>query len=358
VGFISRHISRHSVTRCYGGIIRGVAERSDWEVFLLSTSGARTDEVSAGLAGAATGGHVQLPDDLSQARSRIAQLRLDALVYLDIGMEVFTLLLAHARLAPVQCVMTGHPVTTGIRNVDHFLSWDLAEPPDAESHYSERLVRLKHGGVCFEEPTLPPSPKSRKALGLPTEGRLCACPVSLIKIHPDLDAAIAEILSRDPEAVILFFQNPQRPTWHGLLQTRMNRTVPPECQDRLLFLPWINSAEDFLSMLMAVDLVLDPFHFGAHSTATQVYAAGTPLVTLEGEFLRGRVGAAFNRVVGIPECTAQSVEEYVEIALRLLSDPAFQGDVRRKIEVQKNLLFKQEGAADEMVEFLQRILNP
>src|SRR3546814_8369575 len=67
---------------------------------------------------------------------------LDLLLYTDIGMNAFSYFLAFARLAPVQCVTWGHPDTTGIPALDYFISNDLAEPEDAESHYSERLVRL------------------------------------------------------------------------------------------------------------------------------------------------------------------------------------------------------------------------
>ncbi len=39
---------------------------------------------------------------------------LDILFYPDLGMTPLTYFLAFARLAPVQCVSWGHPVTTGI----------------------------------------------------------------------------------------------------------------------------------------------------------------------------------------------------------------------------------------------------
>ena len=74
--------------------------------------------------------------------TQIAALELDILFYQDIGMEPFSYLLALARLAPVQCVSYGHPDTTGIPNMDYYVSNDLYEPPGAAEHYSERLVEL------------------------------------------------------------------------------------------------------------------------------------------------------------------------------------------------------------------------
>jgi predicted O-linked N-acetylglucosamine transferase (SPINDLY family) len=71
------------------------------------------------------------------------------LLYADIGMEPFSYTLAFSRLAPVQCVAWGHPVTTGLPEIDHFLSSDLMEPPGAEAHYTERLVRLPNLSICY-----------------------------------------------------------------------------------------------------------------------------------------------------------------------------------------------------------------
>ena len=65
---------------------------------------------------------VTLPRNLDLARRQIADQELDVLYYADIGMDPLTYFLAFARLAPVQCVTWGHPVTTGIPTIDYFLS--------------------------------------------------------------------------------------------------------------------------------------------------------------------------------------------------------------------------------------------
>ena len=63
--------------------------------------------------------------------------------------------LAALRLAPIQCVTWGHPVTSGLPTVDYFLSSELMEPKDGQDHYSERLIRLPGIGVCYAKPVIP-----------------------------------------------------------------------------------------------------------------------------------------------------------------------------------------------------------
>src|SRR5207253_11098850 len=86
--------------------------------------------------------YVELPVNLAAARRQIAEHGLDVLVYTDIGMEDLTYSLAFSRLAPVQCVTWGHPVTTGIPTIDYYLSSTLFETAEAQEHYTETLVRL------------------------------------------------------------------------------------------------------------------------------------------------------------------------------------------------------------------------
>ena len=66
-----------------------------------------------------------------------------------------TFFMAFARLAPVQCVTWGHPVTSGIPNIDYFISSTLLELPGAESQYTERLVTLENLPTYYYPPKRP-----------------------------------------------------------------------------------------------------------------------------------------------------------------------------------------------------------
>ncbi len=67
-------------------------------------------------------------------------------------MDPFSYLLAFSRLAPVQCVTRGHPDTTGILNIDYFISCEDFETEGAEMQYSESLVRMTNIPNYFYRP--------------------------------------------------------------------------------------------------------------------------------------------------------------------------------------------------------------
>ena len=72
----------------------------------------------------------------------------------DVGMTPQSRILSLYRIAPIQFSAWGHPITTGSENIDYYLSSDLMEPADAQSHYSEKLIRLPNLALFLPKPIL------------------------------------------------------------------------------------------------------------------------------------------------------------------------------------------------------------
>src|SRR5262249_21247251 len=155
--------------------------RQRFTVVVLSLG--RYDDETARLIRQHTDEYVELPANLPLARHLVADQHLDVLVYADVGLEPVTSSLAHSRLAPVQCVTWGHPVTSGIPTLDYFLSTEALETEEAQSHYTEKLVRLKALPICYARPSPPTPLRPRGYFGLPQHGSLYACPQSPFKLH-------------------------------------------------------------------------------------------------------------------------------------------------------------------------------
>ncbi len=353
VGFLTRFVFTHSISRCMSRIIEELSHRSEFEVSLISSHDIE-DEAYRNTYAAFAGNRVQLSLDYATARKRITALELDVLVYLDIGMDPWTYFLAYSRLAHVQCVYGGHPVTTGIRNLDYFLSqWPaFVESDEADSHYSEKLVRFPHGLFYFERPSLPAVLKTRRELGLPENRRLYVCPMKLQKLHPDFDVAMSRILELDEEGVIVLFEDHQHATWRQMLERRLDRTISASVRARICFMPWLFDYADFVSANGQADVVIDPFHFGIGTTAIATFALGTPLVTLPSEFLRGRQGMAFCRMLGLEDCIATGVEDYAQKAVAIAKDPSVRNSIKKRILENEHVLYGSLEPVGEFEKFL------
>ncbi|MGB8409022.1 MAG: tetratricopeptide repeat protein, partial [Gallionella sp.] len=350
VGFISRYFYGHPVSFCFGKMIEALSSDSQFDVSLISNH-----PVDPSVYSEFAGRQLRLPYNLAQARKIIAELELDILVYLDIGMEPLSYFLAFSRLAPAQCVFAGHPVTTGISNIDYFLSTDVMEPSDADQHYSEKLVRFPKPPVYFTRPTIPATLKTRQELGLPENRHIYMCPMKLQKLHPDFDEAMTRILQMDNNGVIVLFEDCVWTHWKTALLDRFERTVPAEVRERIIFLPWLKDSEDFISAIASADVVLDPFHFGIGSTVAVSCVTGTPLVTRRGKFMRGRVGAYYCELMGLPECVALDNEGYARKAVGIASDPISREKIRAKILKNNSLVYEDRQAIETLVEFFDTI---
>ena len=349
VGFVSMNLGAQSVGVWYRRYIGEMIAGGRIDATLITYG----DDVDPALREAAErhGRHVQIGPTLADARARIEEARLDLIIYTDVGMHPFMYFLAMSRLAPRQALLVGHPATSGIPAIDFFLGNVFQDREDAQGQYSEKLVRLPLIPVYVEKTIAPAAPMTRAELGLADGVRYYVCPMMLQKMHPDFDWALAEILRRDPKGEVLLFADNARPLWQEQLETRFAATLG-EGASRVAFRPFAPKRE-FDSLLMAADVVLDPFHFSGGVTTYIVLSLGCPLVTLPGEFFRGRMSAGMLAQAGLKDGIATSPAHYVELALRIAADAGEQQAIRARILAAHDRLFETRAALDALLDWIE-----
>jgi predicted O-linked N-acetylglucosamine transferase (SPINDLY family) len=358
IGLISQFFYNHSIGRTSRGFFAKLS-RHTFDVTAIFIAPTIQDEYSEFIR-SKSDRSIVVPQDLSTARALIAEQKLDILFYQDIGMEPFGYFLAYSRLAPLQCVSFGHPDTTGIPTIDYFISNDLYEVPEAAIHYSERLYVLKGLGTLsyYHRPRLPDRPKTRLELGLNAGDRIYLCPQNLFKLHPDMDELMAAILRRDPQGKIVMISGKVN-RWTELLKKRWSETIP-DLVDRIIFLPRMISS-DYLTLIASSDVMLDTIHFNGMNTSLEAFSVGTPVVTYAGEFQRGRHTQAMYQRMGISVCIAETLQAYVDIAVRVATETAYREGLRSQILARCDSLFEDERVIEEFelafVELLRRRLQ-
>ncbi|MGR3303931.1 MAG: tetratricopeptide repeat protein [Candidatus Scalindua sp.] len=348
IGIISTFLFNHTIGNLNYGIIKYLS-REKFHVKLFRFSGEKEDHLSKAINEAADE-VVILPKKLKPARQEIAEHSLDILFYLDIGMDPLTYFLAFSRLAPVQCVTWGHPVTTGIPNMDYFISSDKSEPPGAEDHYSERLILPDRLTTYYHRPELPEGIPSREKFGLPENYNLYVCPQTLFKFHPDFDDVIGALLRQDTRGILVLIEGKHK-HWTKLLHDRFSRTFP-DVIDRVRFLPPM-PAKDFLSLLMVSDVNLDTPYFGGGNTSLESFACNVPVVTWPGKFLRDRLTLALYKQMGFMECVADNAQSYLDIAYRLANDKTWRDEIKDKIRANSDVLYEDIEAVHELERFFE-----
>ena len=327
LGLISGFFHDHSNARAFEGLIRHL-DRDRFEVVLIHLASSPRDGVSERLESWCDRTLI-LPPRLNQASEALQELALDLLFYTDLGMHPFLTLLASRRLAPVQATGWGVPQTSGMESIDYYVSGDLVEPPQAERQYSETLVRLPGLPCCYLSASLDPVERNRDYYLLPPDRQLWGCLHRFDKFHPDFDAALEAIARAVPESLFVFVEE-EVPALTGFLLDRLARTAPT-ARERMLILARMER-RDFLALGGCLDVLLDPFHFGSGITLYETIHSGTPVVTLEGAFLRSRYVAAAYRLMGVNDApVARTPEEYVALAVGLMADSGRRQRLRQQI---------------------------
>jgi len=285
-----------------------------------------------------------------QAIADLRAARLDLLYFWEIGTDSVNYFLPLFRCAPFQCTSWGWPVTSGIPQVDAFISSDLLEPPDADSHYSERLVRLAHIPNFYYRPKCLAGP-DRERFGLPAGRHLYFCGQNPRKIHPDFDGLLGEILRGDPLGLVVLVEA-ARPAVTQLLRERFAGNLG-DVLDRVRFMPRMNHAQ-YLQLIASADVVLDTLHYGGGANTTyDALALGMPVVTLSGEFHRGRYAATAYRTMNLEDCVAASVADYVQRAVRIAADGDYRQALCEQIRERSEVLFENCTAVGELEDFFE-----
>jgi len=357
VGIASAHIRDHSV---WNAITKGWVRHLDkarFEVWLFQL-GRTTDEETARARGDVD--HFEdRPKNLQAWVTTIVEANLDVLIYPEIGMDALTTQLASLRLASVQAATWGHPETTGLPTVDLYLSADGLEPVDAESNYSERLVRLPNLGVCAEQLTPSITIPDLKSLGLPGDEPLLLCPGTPFKYSPVHDyvwariakglhpgsgrrgwARLAGRLRGGSRGRLVFFRSGNE-SIDKLLAQRLRRAFDDEQVNfdaHVCVISYLDRPR-FFGLMHHAALMLDTVGFSGFNNAIQAIEAGLPVLAREGDFLRGRLASGIMRRMNLPELVASTNEDFIQTAIRLALDPARCRELRAEITERRGILF-------------------
>lgn len=244
-----------------------------------------------------------LPMPALEAAPKIRDLDLDALILTDVGTCGRSIQLSCMRLARQQFNAWGHPVTSGSCVLDGYLSSEHMEPTNGDEHYTEKLIRLPKNGLNTPYRAAVPSDKSANNLGVPEDGFLLFAQVPY-KVPPQDDGLLLELLDRSSKPVVFIgarFANEE-----SLFRSRIGTK-------NCLYLKPL-PRPDFLRLMQLADASIEMPSFGGGYTAIDALSVGTPVVTLPGEFMRGRLSRGYLIECGISGFVAKDREDFLDLA--------------------------------------------
>jgi len=282
--------------------------------------------------------------------------QIDILIYPEIGMNPVTRMLAARRLAPLQCVSWGHPLSSGLPEMDCFLSSDLMEPDVADQHYSERLIRLPGLSFTWVPPEQTAVLAGKESFGFCERDVVYLCVQNLSKYLPQHDDLLLQIVRRQPLAKLVFIES--EAAVNMALQSRLRATFGAASIDfdrHIRFLPRLDR-DRYAALNRIADVFLDtPGWSGCNSTLEALWC-DLPVVTLPGGLMRARHSVAIYRAMQYTELIALDEAHYVELAVRLGEDHAWREQQRARIAVSKFRVINDRAPSEALAACLPALL--
>jgi predicted O-linked N-acetylglucosamine transferase (SPINDLY family) len=357
VGIVAAHMREHSV---WDAFVRGWAHRLDpgrFELQLFHIGGKQDAETHAAKARAAH--FEQGPHPLAHWIDLIGGARPEVLLYPEIAMDMEIVKLASLRLAPVQATSWGHPETSGLATIDHYLSAESFEPDAAEQNYSEHLVKLANLGCWYEERPVAPASVDLESFGIEPEASIFVCPGTPFKYAPQHDWVLPAIARRVQRSRFVFFAY-RIAELSEKLRRRLQQSFEREgvsFERHVRFVPWLSRSQ-FHGLMQQADVYLDTIGFSGFNTALQAVECGLPVVTREGRFMRGRLASGILKRLGLPELIVPSEDDYVALAEKLALDGSYRAEMRRRMAAARGVLYEDRDAMQDFEGFLARVARP
>ena len=284
-----------------------------------------------------------LPAALQQ---QVQLLREAALDIASIGTNITAVtnavaLIALHRVAPVQLASYCSPISTGMRSIDGYLSGTFTDCAGLQEHFSEKLHFCDGPPGCLglHAWRLRPRPA-------PTIARASACmrrtrwsslnAAACFKILPEMQETWAKILAAVPRSRLVLL--PFNPNWTNAFPVRQfDRTLTEILarhgvdRSRVVLVDSLPTRADVQALERVADVYLDTAPFSGSISVIDPLEIGLPTVIHQGQTHRGRMAAALVRALAIPELITETEADYVALAVKLGTEPAFRAQLQQQI---------------------------
>ena len=318
IGFLSGDLCSHPVSFFLLPLLKEIC-RKDFRIYIYSaTPNERLDHTTKQIQELADNWQDVSHVPFETLHLQLREDELDCIIDLSGHTGVNRLFSLAKRVAPIQATWLGYPNTTGLQNIDYRIVDEVTDPiGSGDSFYTETLCRMEAPFICYLG-----SNKDNGNIFLPVQNGdsvVFSSNNNWLKLSGSTLSAWGKILNSVPCSVLRLKYNYGEDVdinYHLKSKFKDHGIMP----DQVKFLGSVPDFEEHLKSFNSVDISLDPFPYnGTTSTCDSLYM-GVPVIALRGGRHSARVSASILTAIGCGEFIAESVDEYIDIAIKLAGD--------------------------------------
>jgi len=228
--------------------------------------------------------------------------------------------------APKQGTYLGFIGTTGMPWFDFVVADRYVLPEELKTYFTEKPLFIGGSFIPMHNNLGDIRQVERQEFSLPNEAFVMAAFGNVYKITPEIFDAWLKILEAIPHSVLwLIDDNPT--TTVQLTDYAKKKSTDLK---RIIFTKRSHHTE-YKAKLKLADVFLDNFPYNCGSTTCDVLNAGVPLLTLSGKSMVSKMGGSILSEINLRELISCSVDEYINLCVRLSQDTDWLQSVREKI---------------------------
>jgi hypothetical protein len=211
-----------------------------------------------------------------------------------------------------------------------------------------------------------------------TKRMVIVCPQQLPKLHPEFDRVIKDLLITIPNSLfVVIHDDTMKYQWRRTIVSRWNRTLRNDeadvtdsnsngasmpLLDRVVWVSGMTS-QQYLALLAASDLMIDPFPFGGGVTSLEALGVLTPVLTIpELQTVPSLTAGILTRLLGgfqdnilLERLIAHSVTDLVQNAFAFARNSMLLVEARSAIhQFIDTKVFKQEDSVSDLASIIVR----
>ncbi len=267
-----------------------------------------------------------------------------SILFLDHSMNNISQALINNKFAKNYFIFWGHPITTGSKNMDYFISSNLMDKGN-QKHYSEKLILLDGIGFNYKIDN-----KLKDIKNNNIRENSFYIPQGLFKFLPKYDYLIGEILDQNKKSTISFITDKDPFVTEKFINRLKKVKKIKNNLDRVIFLN--GSKIKFYDELVNHKVILDTIGWSGGNTSVEALYFNKPIVTLKGNSLRANHTFAMLKQIKLDVLIANDYKEYLYLANKLIENKDFFNSIVKKIKDNKHLIFNKKISLYEKIKDL------
>jgi protein O-GlcNAc transferase len=310
VGYISPYFRRHVV----GAFMEPILAHHDRSLFAITcySDTKPEDDLTSRIRATATAWRDIAGHSDQDVAASIRQDEIDILVDLTLHMRGCRLGVFGLRPAPIQITHLAYCGTSGLPQMDYFVTDAHMLGPGCEKFFSEKPLPLATSYWCYRPPDVAPTVRPLPMLrnGYVTFGSLNTA----AKINEQVVQLWSRLLIEIPKSKLAIHV----PGGSQALAATFARYGIGASRLQLIPRQTLN---EYFQTWNQIDIALDPFPYNGGTTTLDALWMGVPVVTLAGQLPLGRAGVSILRNLSLDQFIAGDPNAYIAVASSLASDP-------------------------------------